>query len=109
MDAPNPQRIPTRFTDSEIVEAWALETLLSIKDLHLSAPRGTTTELSIPLDAPAEDDEGAAASRAAYAPRRELGRRDSLKRREALLKGKAGTRRRQRWENGTAPVLAQRA
>ena len=31
----------------------------------------------------------------------ELSRRDSLKRREALLKGKEGSRRRQRWENGT--------
>ena len=27
-------------------------------------------------------------------------RRDSMKRREALLKGKEGSRRRQRWENG---------
>lgn len=32
--------------------------------------------------------------------RREPIRRDSLKRREALLKGKDGSRRRQRWENG---------
>ena len=33
--------------------------------------------------------------------RREPIRRDSLKRREALLKGKEGSRRRQRWENGS--------
>lgn len=32
--------------------------------------------------------------------RREPIRRDSLRRREALLKGKDGSRRRQRWENG---------
>jgi hypothetical protein len=32
--------------------------------------------------------------------RRDPIRRDSLKRREALLKGKEGSRRRQRWENG---------
>ena len=32
--------------------------------------------------------------------RKEPLRRDSLKRREALLKGKEGSRRRQRWENG---------
>lgn len=32
--------------------------------------------------------------------RREPLRRDSLKRREALIKGKDGSRRRQRWENG---------
>lgn len=29
-------------------------------------------------------------------------RRDSMKRREALLKGKEGSRRRQKWENGTS-------
>ncbi|KAG9228100.1 R3H-associated N-terminal domain-containing protein [Amylocarpus encephaloides] len=48
--------------------------------------------LSIPLDAEAE------ALKAAKA-RKEPLRRDSLKRREALLKGKEGSRRRQRWEN----------
>jgi hypothetical protein len=32
--------------------------------------------------------------------RRESVRKDSMKRREALLKGKDGSRRRQRWENG---------
>lgn len=32
--------------------------------------------------------------------RKPIFRRDSLKRREALLKGKEGSRRRQRWENG---------
>lgn len=31
---------------------------------------------------------------------RQILRRDSLKRREALLKGKEGSRRRQKWENG---------
>lgn len=35
---------------------------------------------------------------------RELVRRDSLKRREALLKGKEGSRRRQRWENGACQL-----
>lgn len=30
----------------------------------------------------------------------ELRRRDSLKRREAVLKGKEGSRQRRRWENG---------
>lgn len=45
----------------------------------------------------AEADESA---RVVYR-RREPIHRDSLKRREALLKGKEGSRRRQRWENGT--------
>jgi hypothetical protein len=35
--------------------------------------------------------------------RREPLSRDSSKRREALLKGKDGSRRRQRWENGMHP------
>ena len=30
----------------------------------------------------------------------ELRRRDSMKRRDAVLKGREGSRRRQRWENG---------
>jgi hypothetical protein len=33
-------------------------------------------------------------------PARKLVRRDSLDRREALLKGKEGSRQRRRWENG---------
>ena len=37
--------------------------------------------------------------------RREPLRRDSLRRREALQKGKDGSRRRQRWENGMLLVL----
>jgi hypothetical protein len=49
--------------------------------------------LSIPLDARTENASG-------DAKRKEPLRRDSLKRREALLKGKEGSRRRQRWENG---------
>ncbi|KAF3942274.1 hypothetical protein ABW19_dt0203812 [Dactylella cylindrospora] len=44
------------------------------------------------------DDEEAEA--AALRPRRTPLRRDSMRRREALLKGKEGSRRRQRWENG---------
>jgi hypothetical protein len=31
-------------------------------------------------------------------------RKDSMKRRDALLKGKEGSRRRQRWENGALPL-----
>lgn len=79
--------------------------------------RGTTVTLDIPLDEPAltrrqreeeqaraqaaidDAQEDTAPSRLARASR-EPRRRDSLKRREALLKGKEGSRRRQKWENG---------
>ncbi|KAL4877302.1 R3H-associated N-terminal domain-containing protein [Aspergillus karnatakaensis] len=76
--------------------------------------RGASVSLSIPLDDPAPATSRAPASRVkilsqaleetAQVPRvtfrrREPLRRDSLKRREALLKGKDGSRRRQRWEN----------
>ena len=103
MEFQEPKRVQTHFSQGE-VESWALETILSIKDLHLSPGRGTT-DLSIPLDAtvpPNQDKDDGTTLRTTYVPRRELGRRDSLKRRDALLKGKEGSRRRQRWENGTA-------
>lgn len=51
-----------------------------------------TVTLTIPLD---KHDEAKEAR-----PRKEPLRRDSLKGREALLRGKEGSRRRQRWENG---------
>ena len=58
--------------------------------------------LAIDLDEKAlpkhnEDDPSAAR------PHREPMRRDSLNRREALLRGKEGSRRRTRWENGSYP------
>lgn len=64
--------------------------------------RGTTgVTLSIPLDD--HQQPGAEERSARYKPRKEPLRRDSLKRREALLRGKEGSRRRQRWENGSSP------
>ncbi|KAL5333183.1 R3H-associated N-terminal domain-containing protein [Aspergillus crustosus] len=76
--------------------------------------RGAPASLSIPLDDPVLAVSASLAPRVkilgqlpketAQVPkvtfrRREPLRRDSLKRREALLKGKDGSRRRQRWEN----------
>lgn len=107
------------------ISAWTEQAAASLEDLTLSdtpgdgretpaqtpAPtrsplRGATVSLSIPLD----DQPPATPSRVQVAGetrpptvsfrRREPLRRDSLKRREALLKGKDGSRRRQRWENG---------
>ena len=76
------------------VEVW---TLSALQSLSVSASaRGTGVTLSIPLDS---NDK-----KAAYKARvKEPVRRDSQKRREALLKGKEGSRRRQRWENGISP------
>jgi hypothetical protein len=85
------------------VEAWTVSALQSLS-VSPSA-RGTGVTLSIPLDSTS-----AANSKAAYKSRaaaKEPVRRDSQKRREALLKGKEGSRRRQRWENGISPILSR--
>ncbi|KAK6512806.1 hypothetical protein TWF506_008972 [Arthrobotrys conoides] len=61
--------------------------------------------VTIPLDQPepvvkaVNIEDGAEAGADSPTPRRIPLRRDSMKRREALLKGKEGSRRRQRWEN----------
>ena len=77
------------------IEAWTVSALESLSISH-SARGSTGVTLSIPLD---RDDGAGAPPKPAY-KRREPLIRDSLKRREALLKGKEGSRRRQRWENG---------
>lgn len=77
-----------------------------------SGLEGATVSLSIPLDdqppvtpsprvkvVDPASGETRPAQKVSFR-RREPLRRDSLKRREALLKGKDGSRRRQRWENG---------
>lgn len=76
------------------IESW---TVSALESLSVSpSARGTGVTLSIPLDS----RENAAAKAAAPKARKEPMRRDSLKRRDALLRGKEGSRRRQRWENG---------
>lgn len=76
--------------------------------------RGASVSLAIPLDddVPVTDAQSSSRvkvvgrsgepqqTRSVTFRRREPIRRDSLRRREALLKGKDGSRRRQRWENG---------
>ena len=115
---PAPQR---RLTAEEAVniEAWTEHAAEALQSLSLSSPqvlRGTSASLAIPLDGTAitqvpKNEEGTGAnSPAAPSPmasrpspgyrRREPIRRDSQKRRDALLKGKEGSRRRHRWENG---------
>ncbi|KAH8680956.1 hypothetical protein BX600DRAFT_520159 [Xylariales sp. PMI_506] len=90
------------------IEAW---TISALQSLSVSATaRGTGASLSIPLDeqnnrrdaarpSVAIQETGMAAD-AITPPRRPPSRRDSMKRRDALMKGKEGSRQRRRWENG---------
>lgn len=104
--APQPQPID--------IEAWTVEAAAAaISSVTISTPGDSgaaTVSLQIPLDdvstsaAPGERPTSTtAAKEGGYYKRKEPIRRDSLKRREALLKGKEGSRRRMRWENGTGP------
>ncbi|PGH06415.1 hypothetical protein GX51_02427 [Blastomyces parvus] len=101
------------------ISVWSQQATQSI---HVDAPGvmptarvpGTSVSLAIPLDdeqhpptslplrvrtaTNGNDTGGDVVSSVTYR-RREPLRRDSLKRRDALLKGKEGSRRRQRWEN----------
>ncbi|KAL8933886.1 MAG: hypothetical protein Q9211_005531 [Gyalolechia sp. 1 TL-2023] len=92
------------------IEAWTEQAAESLNAISLSSTgglRGTSVSLAIPIDEQAaakrnvavEEGSHSPVDTAANRPRREPLRRDSLKRREALLKGKEGSRRRQRWEN----------
>ena len=93
------------------VEAWTEEATQSLNAVSLVSPvgvAGTSVSLAVDLDGPSHHKQDGIARTArhpdntdsGYRPRREPLRRDSLKRREALLKGKEGSRRRTRWENG---------
>lgn len=94
------------------IEAWTEQATEALHAIVISSPGGvrrTSVTLAIPLDehpASKQTDAPGASQHVGdalpvYRPRREPLRRDSLKRREALLKGKEGSRRRQRWENGS--------
>ncbi|KAJ9138361.1 Uv-damaged dna-binding protein [Pleurostoma richardsiae] len=92
------------------IEAWTISALQSLSISPVA--RGTGAPLSIPLDdhagaAPAGTVQQQAArvtvsfqeGTAITPPRRPPSRRDSLKRREALLRGKEGSRQRRRYDN----------
>lgn len=110
----NPHATPLHTTPiTDRIEAWTVQQaadVLSATSISTPLPiRGRRSvaiqdTLSIPLD----DEETALADSPPRAlpsqthtvyRRRSPVRRDSLNRRQALLKGKEGTRRRQRWEN----------
>ncbi|KAL8674821.1 MAG: hypothetical protein Q9168_000802 [Polycauliona sp. 1 TL-2023] len=100
-DGPHPSTAPAID-----IEAWteqATESINAISLLSSTPVRGTSLSLAIPLDEQAakrtNGEQHAQDLSTDNRPRREPLRRDSLKRREALLKGKEGSRRRQRWEN----------
>lgn len=99
------------------IEAWTIETATAaIGEITITTPGdvpGATVNLQIPLDdvstlaaSGQRPIPTAAAKEGGYYKRKEPVRRDSLKRREALLKGKEGSRRRLRWENGMRPDFA---
>jgi hypothetical protein len=103
--SPQQAAVPPQPID---IEAWTEQATVALGSVSISTPgdavQGTSVTLAIPLDehdAPsAPVGASAAAKEGGYYRRKEPLRRDSLKRREALLKGKEGSRRRQRWENG---------
>lgn len=87
------------------IAAWTEQAIQSLNATNASSQsgvRGTSVTLAIDLDENAipKRDANAAESSSNPRVRREPIRRDSMKRREALLKGKEGSRRRTRWENG---------
>ncbi|MCJ1436706.1 hypothetical protein MMC27_006088 [Xylographa pallens] len=109
--APRGTSAPPQETQPINIEAWTAAATASIRAVTLMDPasvRGSSAPLAIPLDehakasnrsAVAAADNNDDAEAAPDTPRRKLLRRDSLDRRNALLKGKEGSRRRQRWEN----------
>ncbi|KAK1241341.1 hypothetical protein MKX08_001315 [Trichoderma sp. CBMAI-0020] len=94
------------------IEAWTISALQSLSVSPIA--RGTGSPLTIPLDAlqaPSKRSSSrqqvtivaSSAEAALVTPlRRPPSARDSQKRREAILKGKEGSRQRRRWENGTS-------
>lgn len=94
----------------ERVEAWTVSqaadvlaaTSISSPSPAERAVRGATVTIDIPLDASLRQETLPGPKRESVHTvnkRHEPIRRDSQRRREALLKGKEGSRRRQRWEN----------
>jgi len=89
------------------IEAWTEETIESLRTVRISSAsivspriaRGPSAPLEISIDQENPTADAPATAHTTY-KRREPLRRDSMNRREALLKGKEGSRRRQKWENG---------
>ncbi|KAK9422775.1 putative R3H-associated N-terminal domain-containing protein [Seiridium unicorne] len=91
------------------IEAW---TVSALQSLSVSPTVSGTVPLSIPLGEHGLSRAAKPSVRvqepeqdAITPPRRPPSRRDSMKRRDALLKGKEGSRQRRRWENAGADRL----
>ncbi|KAF2734543.1 hypothetical protein EJ04DRAFT_493222 [Polyplosphaeria fusca] len=105
---PTPDPAPQHAAAIDI-ETWTEQATIAISTLTISAPpaiQSSGVSLQIPLDehppstsAPAKPGFSTTTTTTSYTPRKPPLRRDSLKRRDALLKGKEGSRRRQRYEN----------
>ena len=89
-----------KATEPTTVANIVVPVIESVAETELSRQevRPSTVKLSVPLDAP---------TAARSVPHRTIIRRDSLERREALLKGKEGSRQRRRWENGMLNVKSK--
>lgn len=89
------------WTVTQAADALAATSISSPTPSRL--PRGSSVKLDIPLDLSALDVDRPGPAKPdnvhTVYKRHEPIRRDSLKRREALLKGKEGSRQRRRWEN----------
>ncbi|KAK1807583.1 hypothetical protein LTR12_018069 [Friedmanniomyces endolithicus] len=106
MSLPPNLNTPSRLappTSLERVEAWTVSQLSSTLASTTLTPRPTSITLDIPLNednAPRDSPPGPRSEPAHTVHKHRAPiRRDSQHRREALLKGKEGSRRRQRWEN----------
>lgn len=94
------------------IQAWTEQATAALGPVTIAAPGevagATTVTLAIPLDdhdvttgGPVQPVGASAAAQAGGLYKRKAPlRRDSMNRREALLKGKEGSRQRRRWENG---------
>ena len=102
---------PQQATQPINIESWTEQATAALSTVTISEPveaaQGSSVPLAIPLDAHDAPKAtalpvaaGTAANEGGFYRRKELARRDSQKKREALLKGKEGSKRRLRWENG---------
>ncbi len=93
------------------IEAWTEQATAALSSVTISVPgdavQGPTTSLAIPLDEQIPPmvstrplPPSAIVEDGGYYRRKELARRDSQKKREALLKGREGSKRRLKWEDG---------
>ncbi|KAG6000010.1 hypothetical protein E4U21_006040 [Claviceps maximensis] len=91
------------------IDAWTVSALQSLSVSPVA--RGTGTPLAIPIDDTTPSSREARtvlfkpSTNDGAVPCRPPSRRDSMKRREALLRGNEGSRQRRRWENGIVPSV----